>query len=377
MTSNDDRSTAIHPFRIEIPRGDLDDLGRRLAETRWPDELTGVGWDYGVPGGYVRKLATYWRDGYDWPAWEAKLNAYPQFTTLIDGQKIHFLHVRSPEPHARPLILTHGWPGTFVEYLDVIGPLSDPRAHDLDPAEAYHLVIPSLPGFAFSGPTTERGWSIYRTARAWAELMSRLGYTHYGVVGNDIGSMINPELGRLDAAHVVGVHVTALYSFPSGDAAELANLTPEEQRELGTLQWYYQNKMSYNTLMSQQPQTLAFALLDSPVGLLAWNVQLFGEDLDDDFILTNVMLYWLTRTAASAARFYYENAHAPRPTEPTTIPIAVAGFAGDFSGIRRFAERDHRNIVRWSHFDRGGHYGAHLAPDLLVGDVRAFFGGLR
>jgi pimeloyl-ACP methyl ester carboxylesterase len=377
MTSSGDSSSAIRPFRIEIHQADLDDLSRRLANTCWPDELPGVGWEYGVPLDYVQKLTAYWRSGYDWRAWETKLNAYPQFTTTIDGQNVHFLHVRSPESHARPLILTHGWPGTFVEYLDVIGPLSDPRAHGLDPAEAYDLVIPSLPGFAFSGPTKEKGWNIYRTARAWTELMHRLGYDRYGAVGNDMGSMINSELGRVDTAHVVGVHVTAIYSFPSGDPSELANLTPEEQRELQTLQWFYQNKMSYNTLMSQQPQTLVYALLDSPTGLLAWNAQLFGEDLDDDFILTNVTLYWLTRTAASAARFYYENSHAPRPTEPTTVPIGVAGFGGDFSGIRRFAERDHQNIVRWSHFDRGGHYGAHNAPDLLVGDVRAFFGGLR
>src|SRR5262249_14005155 len=209
--------------------------------------------------------------------WETRLNAYPQFTTTIDGQTVHFLHVRSPEPHARPLILTHGWPGTFVEYLDVIGPLCDPRAHGLDPAEAYHLVIPSLPGFAFSGPTRERGWNIYRTARAWAELMRRLGYRSYGAAGNDFRAVICPELGRVDGEHVVGVHVTQIYAFPSGDPTELADLTPDEQRELGTLQWFYQNKMSYNTLMSQQPQTLAFALLDSPAGLLAWNAQLFGE----------------------------------------------------------------------------------------------------
>jgi pimeloyl-ACP methyl ester carboxylesterase len=377
VTTSDQSANAIRPFRIRVPEIDLAELRQRLTNTRWPDELPGVGWDYGVPLPYVRRLTTHWHDGYDWRAWETKLNAYPQFTTTIDGQNVHFFHVRSPEPHARPLILTHGWPGTFVEYLDVIGPLSDPRAHGLDPTEAYHLVIPSLPGFGFSGLTMERGWNIYRTARAWAELMSRLGYARYGAVGNDIGSMINPELGRADPEHVIGVHVTALYSFPSGDPAELANLTADEQRELATLQWFYQNKMAYNTFMSQQPQTIAYALLDSPVGLLAWNAQLFGEDLDDDFILTNVTLYWLTRTAASAARFYYENAHAPRPTEPTSIPIGVAGFAGDFSGIRRFAERDHQNIVRWSHFDRGGHYGAHLAPDLLVGDVRAFFGSLR
>ncbi len=286
--------------------------------------------------------------------------------------------MRSPEPGALPLILTHGWPGSVVEYLDVIGPLSDPRAHGGNPDHAFHLVIPSLPGFGFSGPTHETGWNRYRTAAAWAELMKRLEYDRYGAVGNDAGSMINPELGRIDPEHIVGSHVTQIFSFPSGDPAEMADLTPEEQRELETLQWFSRNKLSFNTLMSQQPQTLAFALADSPVGLLAWNAQLFGDDFDDEFVLTNVMLYWLTGTAASAARFYYEDAHATPPSnEPTTVPTGLAAFAGDFSGIRRFAQRDHHNIVRWSVFDRGGHFAAHKVPDLLVGDVREFFQQLR
>jgi epoxide hydrolase len=375
MTTGND--TEIRPFRIDVPQADLDDLQARLERTRWPDELPGVGWDYGVPLGYVKELTEYWRTGYDWRVWESKLNAYPQFTTTIDGQNVHFLHVRSPEPDALPVILTHGWPGSIVEYLDVIDRLSDPRAHGGDPSDAFHLVIPSLPGYGFSGPTHEAGWTNERIAKAWAVLMGRLGYDRYGAVGNDAGSMINPELGRNDPEHVLGVHVTQIFSFPSGDPSEMADLTDEEQRELGTLQWFYENKMSFNTLMAQQPQTLSFALLDSPVGLLAWNAQLLGDDLDRDFVLTNVMLYWLTGTAGSAARLYYENAHATPPTEPTTVPIGLAAFSGDFSGIRRFANRDHRNIVRWSSFEGGGHYAAHKVPDLLVGDVREFFRDLR
>jgi pimeloyl-ACP methyl ester carboxylesterase len=214
-------------------------------------------------------------------------------------------------------------------------------------------------------------------AKAWAELMRRLGYERYGAVGNDAGSMINPELGRIDAEHMVASHVTQIFSFPSGDPAEMADLTQEEQEQLGTLQWFYENKFSFNQVMSQQPQTLAYALADSPVGLLAWNTQLFGEDLDADFILTNVTLYWLTGTAGSAARLYYEDAHATPPTEPTTMPTAVAAFGGDFSGVRRFAERDHHNIVRWSTFGHGGHFAAHKVPDLLVDDIRSLFGSLR
>jgi epoxide hydrolase len=377
MSTSPDSDTEIRPFRIDVPQADLDDLQARLERTRWPDELPGVGWDYGVPLGYVKGLVEHWRSGYDWRGWEAKLNAYPQFTTAIDGQSIHFLHVRSPEPDALPVILTHGWPGSIVEYLDVIDRLSDPRAHRGDPSDAFHVVIPSLPGYGFSGPTHEAGWTNERIAKAWAVLMGRLGYERYGAVGNDAGSMINPELGRNDPGHVLGVHVTQIFSFPSGDPSEMADLTEEEQRELGTLQWFYENKMSFNTLMAQQPQTLSFALLDSPVGLLAWNAQLLGEDLDRDFVLTNVMLYWLTGTAGSAARLYYENAHAIPPTEPTTVPIGLAAFSGDFSGIRRFANRDHANIVRWSTFEGGGHYAAHKKPDVLVGDVREFFRDLR
>jgi pimeloyl-ACP methyl ester carboxylesterase len=377
MTAADGSDAQILPFRIEVPQADLDDLHDRLDRTRWPDELPGVGWDYGVPLAYVKELAERWRTSYDWRVWESRLNQYPQFTTSIDGQRIHFLQVRSPEPEALPLILTHGWPGSIVEFLDVVGPLSDPAAHGGDPADAFELIIPSLPGYGFSGPTRERGWSNLRIAAAWAQLMARLGYARYGAVGNDAGSLISPELGRIDPEHVVGVHVTQLFSFPSGDPAELADLTPDEQRELATLQWFYENKMSFNALFSQQPQTLAFALLDSPVGLLAWNAQLLGEDLDADFALTNVLLYWLTGTAASAARLYYENAHAAPPTEPTTIPIGLAAFGGDFSGIRRFAERDHKNIVQWSVFDHGGHFAAHKAPALLVGNVREFFRRLR
>jgi epoxide hydrolase len=367
----------IRPFTIDIPQRQLDDLQDRLERAHWPDELPGGG-EYGVSQDYVRGLADHWRAAYDWRAVEARLNEYPQFTTEIDGQTIHFLHVRSPEPDAFPLIVTHGWPGSVIEFLDVIGPLTDPRSHGGDPAVAFDLVIPSLPGYGFSGPTREAGWSNYRIAAAWVELMRRLGYERYGAVGNDAGSLISPEVGRLDPEHVVGVHVTQIFSFPSGDPAEFADMTEEEQRELGTLQWFVENKMSFNTLMAQQPQTLGYAISDSPLGLLAWNGQLLGADLDPDFAISNVMLYWLTGTATSAARLYYENAHVTeRPSGPTTVPMALAGFGGDFSGIRRFAERDHAKIVRWTMYERGGHFAAHKATNDYVGDIRAFYAGLR
>ncbi len=367
----------LQKFKIETPQSILNDLHSRIDNTRWPDQLPGTGWDYGVPTDYIKNIANYWRHRYDWRKWEARINQYPQYIAEIDGQKIHFLHVLSPEPNATPIIVTHGWPGSIIEFLDVIEPLSNPRAHGGNPADAFHLVIPSLPGYGFSGPTYATGWNLFRIAKAWAALMAQLGYTRYGAVGNDAGSMISPELGRIDPDHVIGVHVTQIFSFPSGDPSEFANLTPEEAQQLETLQWFYNNKMSFNTLWSQQPQTIAFALQDSPVGLLAWMAQLFGEDLDEDFILTNVMLYWLTGTAASSGRLYYENAHSTPPKEPTTIPIAVAACAGDFSGIRRFADRDHKNIVRWSQHDRGGHFAAHKVPEHIVGDIREFFASLR
>ncbi|HEU4325534.1 MAG TPA: epoxide hydrolase [Roseiflexaceae bacterium] len=373
---------SMDPFTIAIPESELDDLRERLSRTRWPDELPGVGWDYGVSLGYVKELAAYWRDCYDWRVWEARLNAFPQFTTEIDGATIHFLHVRSPEPDALPLIMTHGWPGSVAEFLRVIGLLTDPRAHSGSPTDAFHLVIPSIPGFGFSGPTRETGWGVRRTARAWAELMRRLGYERYGAQGGDAGSLISPMLGRLDAQRVVGVHVNALEptSAPPEDEAALAGLTEAEQTRLANLQ-HWDEISGYAVIQGTRPQTLAYALADSPVGQLAWYADWYaahGEKvdvLDRDLLLTNVMIYWLTGTAGSAARFYKEMADAWQPVERSTVPTGVAVFPGD-PPIRRFAEREH-TIVHWSEFDRGGHFAAMEAPELLVGDVRALFRQLR
>jgi pimeloyl-ACP methyl ester carboxylesterase len=387
MTIAEQRDTAIRPFAIDVPQADLDDLDHRLARTRWADELpldasgprTGVvppGWEYGVPVSYVKDLVDHWRREYDWRAWEAKLNGYPQFTTTIDGQNIHFLHVPSPEPGAIPLVLTHGWPNTFVEYVELIGPLTDPRAHGGEAADAFHVVVPSIPGFAFSGPTTEPGWDAGRTARAWAELMRRLGYDGYGAHGNDAGAIVAPMQGRVDPEHVIGVHVNQIFSFPSGDPADFEGLTPEDFQYLEFLQGFVAHAV-HDKLQEAQPQTVAHALADSPAGQIAWSGQLFGDALSKDTIITNVAIYWLTNTAASAARFYYENKHVQRPTEPTTVPTGLASFAFDFRPIRKFAERDHTNIVSWSEFDRGSHWAAHDAPDLLIGDIRQFFRRFR
>jgi epoxide hydrolase len=369
----------IRPFRVDIPEDDLDELEARLARVRWPDELPNAEWSYGVPRDYVGELVEHWRAGYDWRAHESRLNAHEQFTTTIDGQPIHFLHVRSPEADALPLICTHGWPMSVFEYLDLIGPLTDPRAHGGDAADAFHVVIPSLPGVAFSGPTAEPGWDTRRIARAWVELMARLGYERYGAHGNDAGSQVSPEVGRHAPDHIVGVHVTQLFSFPSGDPAEFVDMSEEDAAAMAFLQDFSaRGGLAYNAYQSAQPQTLAYALQDSPAGWLAWVTQLFQRFVDPDYIITNAATYWLTNTIGSSIRRYHADAHAPdAPSEPTTAPTGVAIFAADFQTIRRFADRDHANIVSWNRYDRGSHFAPHDAPDLLIDDIRAFFRKLR
>ncbi|MCZ0983665.1 epoxide hydrolase [Streptomyces diastatochromogenes] len=383
----------MHPFRIDIPQAQLDDLHRRLDATRWPDELPGVGWDRGVPVGYLKELAEYWRTSFDWRAAEAQLNAYPQFVEEIDGAQVHFLHVTSPEPDATPLLLTHGWPGSVAEFLDVIGPLTDPRAHGGDPAEAFHLVIPSLPGYGFS-TLTETGWDTPRIARAWAELMARLGYGKYIAQGGDAGAVISLELGRVDPEHVLGVHVNMLMTFPSGDPAEFEGLDERDQARLGKLARFDAELSGYMKLQQTRPQTLAYGLTDSPVGQLAWIVEKFldwtgatelPEDaVDRDRLLTNVTIYWLTATAGSSAQFYYEGAAGVRAAAsgavppPVTVPVGVAVFPDDiFVPIRRFADRDLPNITHWTEFEQGGHFAALEQPAALTGDIRAFARALR
>ena len=374
----------IRQFRIEVPESDLEDLRNRLARTRWPDELPGVGWSYGVPLGYVKDMVEYWATGYDWRAQEARLNELPQFSTSIDGTNVHFIHVRSPEPNALPLILTHGWPGSVAEFLDVIGPLADPRAAGADPADAFDVIVPSIPGYGFSGPTPEPGWDVARVARAWDELVKRLGYERYGAHGGDAGALVTRELGILKPAGLVGVHVLQIFAFPSGDPAEMQDLSAYDQEALGILSGF-EDRAGYLKIQQTRPQTLAYGLTDSPAGQLAWNSELFmgfsGESVDvvdRDRFITHVMLYWLTATAGSSAREYYEDARtgAGYRDEPNTVPTGVAVFKNDFHTIRRFAERAN-HIVHWSVFDRGGHFAAMDAPDLLIGDLRTFFRPLR
>jgi len=382
--------TEIRPFQVAISQADLEDLTDRLGRTRWPDELPGIGWSRGVPLGYLKELAAYWADGYDWRAQEARLNQFPQHTTTIDGQTIHFLHVRSPEPDALPLLVTHGYPSSVAEFLKIIGPLSDPRAHGGDPADAFHVVAPSLPGFGFSVPLQQAGWESGRTARAWVELMGRLGYTRYGAHGGDIGAGVSGDLSGLDPERVVGAHVN---TDPTGLAlldllpAELDGLSEAEAASHQRLRQYGQDGKGYLQIQGTRPQTLAYGLTDSPAGQLAWIVEKFKEwtdpanrlrdmAVDRDQLLTNVSVYWFTRSGAAAATFLYEAAHAMREWgAPSPAPTGFAVF-GEGSLMRRALDPEHK-VEHWSEFDRGGHFPAMEVPELLVGDIRTFFRHLR
>ncbi len=373
----------VKDFRIDIPQADLDDLAHRLAGTRWPNEVDGAGTDYGMPLDVVRRLALRWGGGYDWRAHEATLNGFPQYTTTIDGQNIHFLHVRSARPDALPLLLLHGWPGSVLEFAGMIGPLTDPAAHAAPDAPAFHVVVPSLPGYGFSGPTTERGWDSARMARAFAELMPRLGYDRWGAAGGDAGALVGRELGILAPDGLIGLHLLQIFAFPSGDPSEFAMLSDVDRESLSGTTADFQSKAGYQKIHQTRPQTLGYGLTDSPIGQLAWNAELwtgwgdYADYLDVDNYLTHASIYWFTRTGVSSARHYYEDAHsgAGYRDEPNRVPTAVAVFPQDFRTVRAFAQRAN-NVVRYTEFDRGGHFAYTTDPDLVVGDLREFFTSL-
>jgi epoxide hydrolase len=368
---------AIRPFTIAIPQEALDDLQRRLSNTRYPAAAPNDSWDYGTPVAYLKQMVTAWQQ-FDWRKQEARMNAFPNFVTEIDGQTVHYVHVRSAESGATPLLLAHTYPGSFSEFLDMIGPLTDPVSHGGRPEDAFDLVIPSMPGFGFSTPLIGEGWTMARVAQTYDTLMRRLGYESYGAHGSDGGAMISRELAVLDSAGFLGAHVLQLFSFPSGDSSEFERFGPKEYAALEFLGWF-QSVGGYNQMNGTRPQTIAAALSDSPIGQLAYNelFENFGNGtsmVTAEQVLTQVSLYWLTNTAATAVRYHYSEAHSGAKPAVSQGRIGVAVFADDFQTIRPLAERDNANIVHWSEFDTGGHYAALEVPELVVADLRTFFG---
>ncbi|MGH8926275.1 MAG: epoxide hydrolase family protein [Acidimicrobiia bacterium] len=385
-------ASPIRPFRIQVPEKEIEDLRDRLAATRWPVQPDGTGWERGVPLGYLQGIADHWRNDFHWAAREAELNRFPQYVTTVDGQDIHFVHAPSPEPGAMPLVLLHGWPVSFVEFSRVIDPLIDPLGHGGRAEDAFHVVVPSIPGFGYSTPVKEPGWSTGRVARAVVELMHRLGYYRYGAHGGDVGAGVAAGLGPADSSGVIGVHVatdprTAVsFAMFSGDPAQTPGLSEEERGRVERMKQISSDDMGYLQIQSTRPQTLAYGLNDSPVAQLAWIVEKFREwtdpaaDLpeeavDRDHLLTNVALYWFTRSGASTAHFLYDSMHAQDWGEEGTTPTGFAVFGRD-PVTRRLMDPEHK-VEHWSEFERGGHFPAMEVPDLLVDDVRAFFRPMR
>ncbi|MDS0139045.1 MULTISPECIES: epoxide hydrolase [unclassified Amycolatopsis] len=370
----------IRPFRIDVPQAELDDLHRRLASARLADPVPGdePDWSRGIPTSVVRELAEYWRDGFDWRAQEAALNAFPQFTTEIDGQTIHFLHVRSTRADAVPLLLTHGYPGSVAEFLEVIGPLTEPGP------DAFHVVVPSVPGFGFSTPLSGPGWELARTTDAFAELMTRLGYDRFAAQGGDLGAGVTGRLAAVYPERVIGTHVNSDRGTIALAGEQLPlpeGLSEAEQSELDAARADWRAGRGYLDLQSHKPETIAAALTDSPVGQLAWIAEKFeawtgANGVDRDRLLTNISLYWFTRSGASAARFLYEAAHAGHGwLAPSDVPAGWAVF--DSSPVVRRIMDPEEKIAHWSDFAEGGHFAALEEPELLVADIRAFFRGLR
>lgn len=375
---------AIRPFHLSVDQGEIDDLHRRLDQARWPEQETVSGWEQGVPTDRLRALVDHWRRRYDWRRCEAMLNGWNQHKTLIDGIDIHFLHVRSPRSDAMPLLLTHGWPGSVIEFHKIIGPLSDPVAHGGDARDAFHLVIPSLPGYGFSGKPTESGWGVERIARAWAELMRRLGYTRYVAQGGDWGASVTVQLGVQAPEGLAGVHFNMLTVMPPnlGD-----NLTVEEQAAVDAAQHFAAVESAYARLQATRPQTIGYALSDSPVGQAAWIYEKLRvwADCDGeaeniftyDEMLDNIMLYWLTNSGASSARLYWESMNSFKPMK-IDLPLGYSHFPREIlCPPRQWAEQVFSNIIHWNELPKGGHFAAFEQPEFFVDEVRACFRLLR
>jgi pimeloyl-ACP methyl ester carboxylesterase len=377
--------TKINPFRIAVSDDDLADLRSRLTRTRWPDAECVDDWSQGIPLDYTRELAAYWAAEYDWRTREAALNRFDQFTTEISRLDIHFIHQRSPHPDAFPLIITHGWPGSIVEFHKVIEPLTNPTAHGGRAEDAFHVVCPSLPGYGFSGKPTRSGWGVGKIAEAWETLMTRLGYERYGAQGGDWGAAVTTGIGR-NKGHCVAIHTNMPIGFPPPDGVD--EQSEEEQRALAALAHYQRWDSGYSQEQASRPQTVGYGLVDSPVGQMAWIVEKFWSWMDcdghpenavsRDELLDNVMVYWATASGASSARLYWESFLSSfGPAERVELPTGVAAFPKEIlPSPRRWCEPNY-NITRWTTMPRGGHFAAFEQPELFVDDVRAFFATVR
>jgi microsomal epoxide hydrolase len=377
----------IEKFDVRVPEAVLDDLKERLARTRWPDQMDGVGWDYGSELGTVKELCEYWRDKFDWRRVEAELNRYEHGTSQIDGQRVYFLHARSKHEGAFPLVITHGWPGSILEFTKILGPLTDPTAHGGKASDAFHVVCPAIPGYGFSGPTNARGWDVQRVAEAEIELMKRLGYARYGAQGGDWGAMISTQIGRLDPQHCAGIHLNMAIAFPAPDAPPLTDL---EQKWVAEFAAFQAGETGYQQIQGTKPQTLGYGLTDSPAGLCAWILEKFrtwsdcGGDVysvyTKDELLANITLYWVTKTINSSTRLYYETMKSGRigvTQGRVEVPTALAIFPKEiYKPPRSWAEKGY-NVQQYTVFEKGGHFAAMEQPEALVDDVRRFFGGLR
>lgn len=379
-------SDAIRPFKIETSDDQLADLKRRLSATRWPEAETVSDWSQGTPLAYVQEVCEYWANGYDWRKTQERINSIDQFKTAIDGLDIHFLHVRSRESTALPLILTHGWPGSIVEFLKVIEPLTDPVAHGGDAGDAFHLVIPALPGFGYSDKPSQPGWSVEKIATAWAQLMERLDYPWYGAQGGDWGAAVTTAIAIQDPEHCHGIHLNMVTVGP--DSATMDDLTDFEKQALEGLTYYQDWDSGYSKQQSTRPQTVGYGLADSPAGQLAWILEKFWSWTDSDGhpenvlsrdeMLDNVMVYWLTNSAASSARLYWESFGKRGPRPNVEIPVGCSIFPREiFRASRRWAERRYQNIVYWNELEKGGHFAAFEQPVLFVREVRNAFRHLR
>ncbi len=371
----------IEDFTIAIPQGDLDDLHARLMRARLPEKETVEDWSQGIPLGFVRALLAHWRESYDWRRFEKALNQWPNHIVEIDGVDIHFLHIRSPEAGARPLIMTHGWPGSVAEFIEVIGPLTDPVAHGGKADEAFHLVIPSLPGYGFSGKPAEPGWGVEKIAQAWHELMTALGYDAWFAQGGDWGAMVTTMIGAQNLGGCKGIHVNMAVATPPKEVME--SPTEEEMAGLARLGQYRDTGSGYSTEQRTKPQTIGYALADSPVGQMAWIVEKFHEwsDCDDDpesvfdrdHLLDNVMLYWLNNAGASSARLYWQS-FGQQNEDEVTLPTGISVFPHEIvRPSRRWAETRYKQIVYWNRPERGGHFAAMERPVLFVEELRAAF----